>query len=217
MSIENKALLEDLLVLQNKAFLLLTEEFYRNVEYHSKLTNRDPLTGMEANGSHESLSIREHIQTKNVIISDTIDKILDELWDNETESIKSSTHMSLLMKKLREEIHTLEDKTQALCLLKLTLQGRKKNATNNAASLFEQEQGYELLADWLAEKCINNEHRNVNFCEFILHLLLSNPPERPFARKILLSKLKKLQMQMKDKKNKEYLRELISQLSANSS
>jgi hypothetical protein len=150
--------------------------------------------------------------------------ICSELCDSNS-AIKSPQCMVRFLEKMRQEIRSLDDRLQVLCILDSTLQVRRlpsdtTRASSNAltiCSFFEQERGYVTLVEWCSETCSYTDQRKLLFTEKCLKVLLQNPPKRPFARKILLTPLQEMQIHVKNEKNKELVKEILLHLTSSDS
>lgn len=214
-----KELLKSVVVLQNQALQQLSKEFRQHCEVYVQQTGLHPLTGAPARSTHESESFAPLLRTRtgaNSHVAPATICLLSDKLKQLTQTacvpcedgargvyVKSPAQVALLLQAMRDMARaSTDDKVQLLYVVNETLtRGRAQpqhtsnsgiplSASQSVCGAFEQGNGYDMLAEWFAFVCTNEDDENRSFASLILQILLRNKPTLPRARKSLVSRLK---------------------------
>lgn len=211
--------LKSVVVLQNQALQQLSAEFRQHCEVYVQQTGRHPLTGAPARAAHEVESfaplLRSRTGANSRVAPATVCLLSDKLKELSQTAcvpcedgvrgvyVKSPAQVTLLLQTMRDLARaSTDDKVQLLYVVNETLtRGRAQqppvgsgsiplSASQSVCGAFEQGNGYDMLAEWFAFVCTNEDDENRSFASLILQILLRNKPTLPRARKSLVSRLK---------------------------
>jgi hypothetical protein len=105
----------------------------------------------------------------------------------------------------RADVKTADDRVHAFFVLNASLANG-----NDMLVRFEGKQGYDLLMEWLALHCSDNDETSRAFTQHLLLVLQGNMPQKNFTTKTVIQNLTQYKKVMKGKSNKTLLQHVVN-------